>query len=249
MSAALRPAPCQSRGFPDRGAGIPCSLGARLLGADRLNLASAIPYVTGGLSLVAFVVAALFYGYRARLRQRTELILAAPKGERVAAIDATADFLRIDTANLTSKQKETIILRQLDVRAKRDQMMFVIAIILAVILGFIAITAMLVPSSGGAGDKKDSSAKSDPPAVPASVPPAVVPPPPPTTITASYVVCVGELADHCPQNSVHLPCGSTVADWAKKECSTYGETKLDDVSGNHCGYYTAQITCQKPLTK
>ncbi len=221
-----------------------------------MNLASAIPYVTGGLSLVAFVVAALFYGYRARLRQRTEIILAAPKGERVAAIDATADFLRIDTANLSSKQKETVILRQLDMRAKRDQMMFVIAIILAVILGFIAITAMLVrggseaADSADGGSKKDSSAKADPPAVPASpAPPAVVAPPAPTTITTNYVVCVGELADQCPQNSVHLSCGSAVADWAKKECSTYGETKLDDVSGNHCGYYTAQVTCQKAISK
>lgn len=69
------------------------------------------------------------------------------------------------------------------------------------------------------------------------------------TVTANYLVCIGEHGDRCPPNSVHLGCGDTVARWAKAECSSFGETKLDDVGGNKCGYYTAQVTCQKVLRR
>ncbi len=69
------------------------------------------------------------------------------------------------------------------------------------------------------------------------------------TVTASYIVCVGEHAQRCPQNSVHLYCGASVADWAKRECQTFSESRLSSVSGNRCGYYTAQVTCVKLTSK
>lgn len=69
-----------------------------------------------------------------------------------------------------------------------------------------------------------------------------------TKITANYVVCVGQLPERCPPNSVHLSCGSSVAEWAARECKSFGQTKLDDVAGNMCGYYTAQVTCIKSAT-
>jgi hypothetical protein len=49
---------------------------------------------------------------------------------------------------------------------------------------------------------------------------------PTLTIEAKYVVCVGN-EELCPVNSVVLNDGSSVADWAVKECSKYevGVTK------------------------
>lgn len=198
-----------------------------------MDLAGAIPYVTSGLSLIAFVVAALFYSYRARLRQRTSIILSAPKDQRIAAIEATADFLKIDTSGLSGKSKETIILRQLEIRSRRDQMMFVVALVVAILLGLMAV--ITISNQGG----NQAAASANQTQVPSEN----------TTITASYVVCIGEKAEMCPPNAVHLPCYSSVADWANKECKSFGETKLSSRSGNRCGYYTAQVTCVKSVAQ
>lgn len=147
-----------------------CQYGNRFVHAltkgQRLNLS--IQYVTGGLSLVAFVVAALFYAYRASLKQRTDMILAAPPAQRVAAIERTADFLRFDTTALSEKQKERIILEQLKIRARRDQMAFAVALILAVLLAIIALVAML---------RDNAPATTVPQIAPAPAPAPTIPPP------------------------------------------------------------------------
>jgi hypothetical protein len=76
----------------------------------------------------------------------------------------------------------------------------------------------------------------------------VEPPTETSTITANYLVCVGEYPQKCPQNAVYLYCGSSVTEWAKKECKSFGETKLSDIGGNKCGYYVAQVTCTKTVS-
>ncbi|MGO4441473.1 hypothetical protein [Rhizobium sp. RAF56] len=110
-----------------------------------MNLAAAIPYVTGGLSLVAFVIAAIFYAYRASLKQRRDIILSAPPADRIEAIDSTADFLRIDTAALNQKAKERIILEQIKVRSERNYMIFFASLFFGLILAVIALVTILRP--------------------------------------------------------------------------------------------------------
>jgi hypothetical protein len=112
-----------------------------------LNLTIGIQYITGGLSLVAFIVAALFYAYHARLKQRTDMILAAPPNQRLAAIDGTADFLRVETSALSDKQKEKIIFRQLEMRGRRDQMLFVASLVLAGLLAIISLVEVFRDNS------------------------------------------------------------------------------------------------------
>ncbi len=41
------------------------------------------------------------------------------------------------------------------------------------------------------------------------------------SIQATYQICIGELQTQCPSGAIHLSCGSSVAEWAKKECSSY----------------------------
>jgi hypothetical protein len=108
-----------------------------------LNLANAISSVTGGLSLVAFVVAAFFYAYRANLKNRLGLILAAPPKDRRRAIEQTAAFLKIDTSTLSGAAKERLILEQLKIRANRDKMVFYAAILIASMLAIIAIITII----------------------------------------------------------------------------------------------------------
>ncbi|TDW31866.1 hypothetical protein EV128_108193 [Rhizobium azibense] len=112
-----------------------------------MNLAAAIPYVTGGLSLVAFVIAATFYAYRASLKQRRDIILSARPVDRIEAIDRTADFLRIDTTALNQKAKERIILEQIKVRSQRDYMIFFASLFFGLILAVIALVTILRPES------------------------------------------------------------------------------------------------------
>ncbi len=47
-------------------------------GAEGRACGTAIPYIGTGLSLVAFVVAAITFAYRSRLQQRAEIIKSAP---------------------------------------------------------------------------------------------------------------------------------------------------------------------------
>ena len=63
------------------------------------------------------------------------------------------------------------------------------------------------------------------------------------TIQATYQVCVGEYRNQCPPTAVYLYCGQSVADWAKKECSSYTAKQISSRDGNKCGYAIVQVTC------
>ena len=80
----------------------------------------AIQYVTGGLTLVAFVVAAAFYYLAARLRNRVEVIKSAPEKDRLEAISVSADEFRIDLTGLSDRRKSEIISDRLKIRARRE---------------------------------------------------------------------------------------------------------------------------------
>lgn len=68
-----------------------------------------------------------------------------------------------------------------------------------------------------------------------------------TTATTEFNVCIGEYPEHCPPGAVHLYCGSSVEAWATSQCAKFSATRLSDISGNKCGYYTARVTCQKRM--
>ena len=103
----------------------------------------AIPEIGTGLSLVAFIVAVALYAYWAHLRNRATVIAKMPARDRLAAIDATAEFLRVDVSGLTSKDKYDIVLRQLALKARRELMLAGIAITIALLLGTVAIIAIV----------------------------------------------------------------------------------------------------------
>jgi hypothetical protein len=103
----------------------------------------AIQYVGSGLSLVAFVVAAITYAYLGRLRERAKIISSAPERERLDAIAATGEWFRVDLSGLTNKQKQEIVLAQISARLKRDALIGRYALGIAVILGLIAIISII----------------------------------------------------------------------------------------------------------
>jgi hypothetical protein len=106
---------------------------------------NALQYVGSGLSLAAFVAAAVVFAYRGHLKRRAEIIKSAPEKERLEAIATTAEFFRVDTARLSRVQQEHIVLAQIHARARRDLLVTGVLLTLAVLLGAIAILAIANP--------------------------------------------------------------------------------------------------------
>lgn len=98
------------------------------------ELLSALQYVTGGFSLVAFITAAILLAYRSRMQSGIDILLALPEAERADSVNSLADRFAVDTSGLTKEQKLRIVLEQLNIRARRDKM---VAIVL-VIFGFLS---------------------------------------------------------------------------------------------------------------
>jgi SPFH domain / Band 7 family len=98
----------------------------------------AIQYVTTGLTLAAFVVAAILFAYRARLKQRADIIKSAPKNKVVDAIATEAEFFQVDVSDLSEETKKVVVLRQIQNRARREAYFAALALVVAVILGWIA---------------------------------------------------------------------------------------------------------------
>lgn len=78
----------------------------------------------------------------------------------------------------------------------------------------------------------------------AQLPPPPAPRAPPQRV--NFLVCVGQYPQGCPQNSVHLGCGSSIESWAKSQCNSVQITKRADTPGNQCGYYVADVSCERP---
>jgi tetratricopeptide (TPR) repeat protein len=114
-----------------------------------MDVWGALQYVGTGLSLVAFVVAAILFAYRARLIQRAELIKSAPEEERLEAIATTAEFFRVDVSGLTRAQQQEIALTQIHARARRDLLLAGVSLAVAILLAAIAITSIWASKAAG----------------------------------------------------------------------------------------------------
>ncbi|HEX3502658.1 MAG TPA: hypothetical protein VHU22_04620 [Xanthobacteraceae bacterium] len=66
-------------------------------------------------------------------------------------------------------------------------------------------------------------------------------------VITTYSLCTGEYREACGASANWAPCYTNVENWAKAahpaECANVQLKQLSDVSGNHCGYATYQITC------
>ena len=94
----------------------------------------AIGMVSGGLTLVAFVIAIAAWVYKQRLMAASDLIRTAPDDKRGDLVLAHYGYLvQVDTSNLTRKQKADIINQQLDAKASSYTITATVVVILAVL--------------------------------------------------------------------------------------------------------------------
>ena len=122
----------------------------------------AIQYVGGGVSLVAFVVAAIFYAYRERLRSHAEIIRSAPEKDRLEAIATDAEFFRVDVGHLSTEAQSEIVLEQLRISSQRNLFLFVSFIVIAIVCGSIALAAILYGAAAPIDPRRHTSQCKDP---------------------------------------------------------------------------------------
>jgi hypothetical protein len=76
-----------------------------------------IGYVSSGLTLVAFIVAAGVWTYRKVPLQKQWLIRQAPEQDRARLVENTLEFFNVDTSGLTKQEKYQIVMKQINERA------------------------------------------------------------------------------------------------------------------------------------
>jgi hypothetical protein len=115
---------------------------------------NAVAYVGSGLSLIAFVVAALLHGYRSRLLARQSIINSAPQDKRVDAILATADTFKIDISGLSARQQTAVIIAEISRRSERDKWNAQIFVAFGILLSAVAIVSILISNHANLSDNQ-----------------------------------------------------------------------------------------------
>ena len=114
---------------------------------------TSIQYVTSGLTLVAFIVAAGVWLLKARLDARERLIKAADNQRQADLVGRALEFFKVETEGLTKQQRYEIAIAQIHARSKRYTQSALaicfVAILLAAVTGLaIAKGSSVEPSSG-----------------------------------------------------------------------------------------------------
>jgi hypothetical protein len=100
---------------------------------------SIIPSINTGFSLVAFAIAAAVIAYRARLRNRAEIIKSASPERIPEAIAAEAEFFQVNVSGLPLKAQKEIVLAQIKRRERRELLIAGVALAVSALLALVAI--------------------------------------------------------------------------------------------------------------
>jgi hypothetical protein len=105
-----------------------------------VNVWNAVQYVTTGVSLVAFVIAALTVAYRSWLKQRAEIIKHASAKDRIKTIAALQGLPGLPSLrDLPHDERVQVVLSAIRARTQHDLIVATALLILAVILAIIAL--------------------------------------------------------------------------------------------------------------
>jgi HEAT repeat protein/Tfp pilus assembly protein PilF len=118
----------------------------------------AIKYVGSGLTLAAFIIAAIAWLLKSKSEERERLINLANDDERAGLVRDALEFFSVDTAGLTKAQQYQLALEQIRERAQRFKIVAVVVCIIAVLGAAIAAYA-LARSSGQQKNDKEAAAK------------------------------------------------------------------------------------------
>jgi hypothetical protein len=126
-------------------------------GADlkELSMWQVVGGIASGLTLVAFIVAAITTVVQKRLKTRERQLLSAPAKDRAALIESLNDTflvpsLPIDTATLTDVQRYNLLLEQIRGRSNRFYVTSIIVIVIALATASITVYAISKTSGSAA---------------------------------------------------------------------------------------------------
>lgn len=108
----------------------------------------AIPYIGGGLTLVAFVVAALVQAYGLKLRSARENLSKVPERDRLEAMQIAEQYFRIDTDGFSQAKRMEIIRQQLQLKEQRQRQTTIVILVVAALLAAVTIIALLKEEPG-----------------------------------------------------------------------------------------------------
>lgn len=100
-------------------------------------------YVSSGLTLVAFVIAAAVSLYRKQILPKAKLINLAREEDRAPLISKSLEFLEIDPSELTKEQRYKIATVQIHKRARRFAITAWVIIAIAFLTAVIAIISIV----------------------------------------------------------------------------------------------------------
>lgn len=111
------------------------------------TLWESIKYVSSGISLIAFIVAAIAWTYRNKINEREQILRSLPEKDRGSALPEVLAWLKIDPKDLTKSQQYDLALTQIRERTKQ-YLISTIAIALVFVMGsVVTIYAISQPSS------------------------------------------------------------------------------------------------------
>src|SRR5450755_3200680 len=105
----------------------------------------AIKYVGSGLTLAAFVVAAIAWLLKSKSEEKERLIDLAKDDERAGLVRDALEFFSVDTAGLTKAQQYQLALEQIKERTQRFKIIAVVVCIIAVLGVAVAVDAITRP--------------------------------------------------------------------------------------------------------
>jgi hypothetical protein len=102
----------------------------------------AIAYVSSGLSLAAFLAAAIAWILKTKSEERERLIRTANESDRAPLIQDALEFFHVDSAGLTKQQQFEIVLEQIKGRGQRFRLTTVAICFLALLAACVAAFAI-----------------------------------------------------------------------------------------------------------
>jgi hypothetical protein len=98
-----------------------------------------IEYIIVALSLLAFLAVLGLYAYCSRLKAQQELVKSAVEEDRLQTIEIIAKRFSVDTEGLTQTQKGDIIIRQIEMRSRREMMIGISFVVTAMLVRIIVV--------------------------------------------------------------------------------------------------------------
>jgi len=103
----------------------------------------AIQYVSSGLALVAFIVAAAAWIFKRNSEQTLRMVETAEEGDRANLVRSALEVVDVDTARLTNRQQYELAIELIRARAERFRITALVVCILAMILAAVSVSAIL----------------------------------------------------------------------------------------------------------